>query len=119
MNNPIVNKFCRQVGKQLQCKPATKGALLRGLSDELSEFPPDDVGSIAGIVSRIGTADEVAAELQGSISGDEIKRYESGVRKRNLIAIGGAIAICLACMLVAILLFMNGPFYIIESIQEV
>ena len=119
MNNPIVNKFCRQVGKQLQCKPATKGALLRGLSDELSEFPPDDVGSIAGIVSRIGTADEVAAELQGSISGDEIKRYESGVRKSILIAIVGAIAICLACMLVAILLFMNGPFYIIESIQEV
>ena len=119
MNNPIVNKVCRKVGKQLQCMPATKGVLLRGLSDELSEFPPDDVSSIAGIESRIGTADEVAAELQGSIPEDEIKRYESGVRKRSLIVIGGVIAICLVCMLVAILLFMNGPFYIVESIKEI
>ena len=119
MNNPIVNKFCRQVGKRLQCMPATKGVLLHGLSDELSEFPSVDVGSIAGIESRIGTADEVAAELQGSISEDEIKRYKSGIRKRNLIVISGAIAICLVCMLIAILFFMNGPFYIVESIQEV
>ena len=48
MNDPIVNKFCRQVGKRLQCMPATKGALLRGLSDELSEFPPDDVARSPG-----------------------------------------------------------------------
>lgn len=33
--------------------------------------------------------------------------------------IGGVIAICLVCMLVAILLFMNGPFYIVESIKEI
>ena len=68
MNNPIVNKFCRQVGKRLQCMPATKGVLLRGLSDELSEFPSVDVGSIAGIESRIGTADEARMEPGGRAS---------------------------------------------------
>lgn len=118
MSLPSVNQFCKQVGAKLQCSHATKKALLDGLLNELQELPSTDTISVASIEARIGTVGQVAAELQSTISPDEIQRATKRKQKRWYFLIGFLFILALLLLLFSYFIFTNGPFYIVETIEE-
>lgn len=118
MNNPIIAQFCKQVGKELLCFPATKRALLYGLEEELNELPDEATVSLAALESRMGDASQVAKELQSSVSPEEERRAVRGKRWKTILMIGGILGVTFIVLLSAILLFLNGPFYVVETIME-
>lgn len=103
----------------MQCTAATKQVLLQGLSNELSELSASDTASIASIERCTDTVDQVAQELQATISLNEVQQMKAKNRKRMILAAGSVIALALTMLLIAVLVFTNGPFYIIESIREI
>lgn len=115
MKKTVIDKFCKLVGKRLQCTPATKQALLQGLSEELSERPGPS--SIADIEASMGTVDQVAAELQSSVPQEEVQQTAAKNRRKTMWIVGGAIGLALALLLLAIFIFLNGPFYTVETIE--
>lgn len=119
MSKQMINQFCRQVGKKLQCTSTTKQILLHGLYSELSEFPNAETASIASIESCIGSTDQVAKELQLTVPENESQRMASKRRNWGILIIGGVCVLALILALLAYLLFLNGPFYIVESIKEI
>lgn len=118
MNNSVVNLFCKKVGKRLRCMPNTKQALLQGLIDELSERPHPDTSSIAAIESNIGTVDQVAEALQATVPPEEMQRIAIRNRQRTILIAGAIILFSLLMLFLAIFIFYNGPFYVVETIQE-
>ena len=118
MNDSVVKLFCKKVGKKLQCMPDTKQALLQGLSDELSERPHPDTASIAAIESNIGTVDQVAEALQATVPPEEMQRVAIRNRQRTILIVGAIILFSLLMLFLAIFIFFNGPFYVVETIQE-
>lgn len=118
MNNSVVNLFCKKVGKRLRCMPNTKQALLQGLIDELSERPHPDTSSIAAIESNIGTIDQVAEALQATVPPEEMQRIAIRIRQRTILIVGAIILFSLLMLFLAIFIFYNGPFYVVETIQE-
>lgn len=118
MNNSVVNLFCKKVGKRLRCMPNTKQALLQGLIDELSERPHPDTSSIAAIESNIGTIDQVAEALQATVPPEEMQRVAIRNRQRTILIAGAIILFSLLMLFLAIFIFYNGPFYVVETIQE-
>ncbi len=118
MNNPVVKLFCKKVGKRLRCMPNTKQALLQGLIDELSERPHPDTASIAAIESNIGTVDQVAEALQATVPPEEMPRVAIRNRQRTILIVGAIILFSLLMLFLAIFIFYNGPFYVVETIQE-
>lgn len=118
MNNSVVNLFCKKVGKRLRCMPNTKQALLQGLIDELSERPHPDTSSIAAIESNIGTIDQVAEALQATVPPEEMQRIAIRNRQRTILIVGAIILFSLLMLFLAIFIFYNGPFYVVETIQE-
>lgn len=118
MKNPVVTKFCRKVGRQLRCSSATKHTLLEGLAEELSDLPDGDTASLAALEARVGSAGQIAAELQFSIPPEEESQAVQKKRRKTMLIIGGVLALSLIVFLLAILIFLNAPFYIVETIQE-
>lgn len=118
MNNSVVKLFCKKVGKRLRCMPNTKQALLQGLIDELSERPHPDTASIAAIESNIGTVDQVAEALQATVPPEEMQRVAIRNRQRTILIVGAIILFSLLMLFLAIFIFYNGPFYVVETIQE-
>lgn len=118
MNNPVVTKFCRKVGRQLRCSPATRQTLLEGLAEELSDLPDGATASLAVLEAKVGDARQVAAELQSSIPPEEESLAVQKKRRKTMLIIGGVLALSLIVFLLAILIFLNAPFYIVETIQE-
>ena len=118
MNNSVVKLFCKKVGKRLRCMPNTKQALLQGLIDELSERPHPDTSSIAAIESNIGTIDQVAEALQATVPPEEMQRIAIRNRQRTILIVGAIILFSLLMLFLAIFIFYNGPFYVVETIQE-
>lgn len=118
MNNSVVKLFCKKVGKRLRCMPDTKQALLQGLIDELSERPHPDTSSIAAIESNIGTIDQVAEALQATVPPEEMQRVAIRNRQRTILIAGAIILFSLLMLFLAIFIFYNGPFYVVETIQE-
>ena len=118
MNNSVVNLFCKKVGKRLRCMPNIKQALLQGLIDELSERPHPDTSSIAAIESNIGTIDQVAEALQATVPPEEMQRIAIRNRQRTILIVGAIILFSLLMLFLAIFIFYNGPFYVVETIQE-
>ncbi len=117
MKKTVIDKFCKLVGKRLQCTPATKQTLLQGLSEELSERWRPGSTSIADIEASMGTADQVAAELQSSVPLEEVQQTAAKERRKRMLIMGGAIAFALVLLLLALFIFMNGPFYTVETIE--
>ena len=118
MNNSVVKLFCKKVGKRLRCMPDTKQVLLQGLIDELSERPHPDTASIAAIESNIGTIDQVAEALQATVPPEEMQRVAIRNRQRTILIVGAIILFSLLMLFLAIFIFYNGPFYVVETIQE-
>lgn len=118
MSNIAVTQFCKQVKKRLRCSTATKHILLQGLAEELSELPDAQKASLANLEANVGTVSQVAAELQSSVSSAETSRAVQKNRRKTILLVGGILGLALIIFLVAILLFLNGPFYIVETIQE-
>lgn len=118
MNNPVVTKFCRKVGRQLRCSPATKQTLLEGLAEELSDLPDGATSSLAVLEAKVGNADQVAAELQSSIPPEEESRAVQKKRRQTMLIIGGVLALAVILFLFALYIFISEPFYIVETIQE-
>ena len=118
MNNSVVKLFCKKVGKRLRCMPDTKQVLLQGLIDELSERPHSDTASIAAIESNIGTVDQVAEALQATVPPEELQRAAIRNRQRTILIVGAIILFSLLMLFLAIFIFCNGPFYVVETIQE-
>lgn len=118
MNNSVVKLFCKKVGKRLRCMPDTKQVLLQGLIDELSERPHPDTSSIAAIESNIGTIDQVAEALQATVPPEEMQRIAIRNRQRTILIVGAIILFSLLMLFLAIFIFYNGPFYVVEAIQE-
>lgn len=98
--------------------PNTKQALLQGLIDELSERPHPDTSSIAAIESNIGTIDQVAEALQATVPPEEMQRIAIRNRQRTILIVGAIILFSLLMLFLAIFIFYNGPFYVVETIQE-
>lgn len=117
MKKTVIDKFCKLVGKKLQCTPATKQALLQGLSEELSERLRPGPSSIADIEASMGTVDQVAAELQSSVPQEEVQQTAAKNRRKTMWIVGGAIGLALVLLLLAIFIFLNGPFYTVETIE--
>lgn len=118
MNNPIIAQFCNQVGKELRCFPATKRTLLQGLEEELNELPNEATVSLVALESRMGDASQVAKELQSSVLLEEERRAVRGKRRKTILIVGGLLGVTLVIFLLAVLLYINGPFYIVETITE-
>lgn len=118
MSKKAVTQFCSQVGKELQCSSATKRTLLKGLEEELSELPDEDKISLSNLKAKIGNPSQIAEELQNSIPTDEEKHVQRINHKRKILFIGGILGLSLILLLLAILVFCNGPFYVVETIQE-
>ncbi len=118
MSNKAVAHFCKKVGKKLRCFPATRHALLQGLEAELSELSDADKASLESLEANIGTVSRVAAELQASVSCEEESRATQKKRRKTIWIVGCIVGLSLVMILLAFLLFMNGPFYFIDAIQE-
>lgn len=118
MSYSAVNRFCKQVGSRLQCTAKTKEILLRGLSDELLEYSPSEISTLSGIEACVGTVSQVAEELQATVPAEEIRLAQRKHRRRTGLAIGGIVVIALLLLAAALFIFVNGPFYVVESIQE-
>lgn len=118
MSNKAVTQFCKQVGRKLRCSSATRHTLLQGLEEELSELPDADKASLASLEANVGEVSQVAAELQVSVSSEEESRTVQVNRRKIILMIGGTLGLALILLLLAILLFSNGPFYVVETIQE-
>ena len=118
MSNKAVAQFCNQVGRKLRCSPMTRRTLLQGLEEELSELPDADKASLVSLEANLGTVSQVAAELQVSISSEEESRAVQKKQRKTILMIGGVVGLALIVILLAILLFSNGPFYVVEIIQE-
>lgn len=119
MRNSTIKKFCKQVGKKLQCTTTTKKDLLRGLADELLESLPPDITSTSSIESCVGTVNQVAEELQTTVSQDEVNRMKAKHRRITFLVIFVVLVFILIVFLISMLIFINGPFYITESIKEI
>ena len=119
MSKQMIDQFCKQVGKKLQCTSTTKQVLLHGLRNELSEFPNFKTASIASIEACIGSVDQVAEELQSTVSENESHRMATKRRNRGILIIGGVCVLALILVFLAYMLFLNGPFYTVESIKEI
>lgn len=119
MKKTVVDQFCKLVEKRLQCTPATRQTLLQGLSEELSERFHPGLDSIADIEACMGTADQVAAELQSSVPLEEVHQSAARERRKRVLIMGGVIGLALLLLLLAILVFINGPFYTVETIEVV
>lgn len=122
MSNRIAKKYCRRVGRRLECLPETKRALLRGLMDEIADLPEEDRVSILGIEAKLGRIPDVAAELQCSVAS---KDYFAAVycrRQRERLVAGIAlvlgIVMCIGAVVYAKIMWEHAPLYVIETIEE-
>ena len=77
-----------------------------------------DTASIAAIESNIGTIDQVAEALQATVPPEEMQRIAIRNRQRTILIVGAIILFSLLMLFLAIFIFCNGPFYVVETIQE-
>ncbi len=122
MKNKAVNRFCRRVGRHLQCMPATRAALLQGLAEELSELPQEDTASASRLEAQVGKPAAVAAALQESVPPEE---QAKAIRRRRIctflcvfLAFALVLSVSIAILMQAIAFFENAPYYVVETITE-
>lgn len=118
MNNKAILHFCKQVGRKLRCAPVTKHVLLQGLADELSELPGTDQASLESLEAKVGSVSQVAAELQTLVPSEEVNHTVQKNRRKVTLIIGGVLVLALVLLFGAIILFLNGPFYVVETIIQ-
>lgn len=109
MRNSAVTQFCKQVGRKLQCTPATRRALLQGLEEELSEMPNAARASLTRLEANVGPVSHVAAELQASVSSEEESRAVQKKHRRIIFVVGCVLGLSLMLILLAIFLFYYEP----------
>ncbi len=118
MKNKAVNRFCRRVGRHLQCMPATRAALLQGLAEELSELPQEDTASASRLEAQVGKPAAVAAALQESVPPEEQARV---IRRRWILLV--LVIVLVLCVSASMLILANAyfdgaPAYFTETITE-
>lgn len=90
MNEKIIDRYCRQVGKKLVCSRPRKEELLAGLKQELSEKFSLETVTLHQLVEQIGTPNAVAEQLQATVDAAE---REKAQKKRRQIPIIIALAV--------------------------
>lgn len=56
MNNPIITRFCKLVGKKRRCFPTTKHVLFQRLEEELHDLPDEVTTLPTALETRMGEA---------------------------------------------------------------
>lgn len=118
MSKKTVAQFCKQVGKRLQCSPATRKMLLQGLANELSELPDADKLSIAKLEEKVGKISEIAEELQETVPAEDRERAARRKQLCIILIAGVLLAAAVVLFIMADIYFKNAPYYIVDTIYE-
>lgn len=118
MSKKTVTQFCEQVRKELRCSSTTQHTLLKGLEEELSELPEETKNTLSNLEAKVGKPSQIAEELQCSVPVDEEIQAIRAKRRKKALIIVGILGLSMILLLLAIIVFSNGPFYIVETIQE-
>lgn len=128
INKKAVKKYCRGVRANLYCPNKIKQQLIRGLYEELMDFPAENLSSqeaYTKLVEEYGTPSKTASDLLSALdSADLIETTQQVGRKMRL-----AFGVTLSCMVIAFLGFMLwlvseansmlGVHYIDEQLQVI
>ena len=108
MSNKAINRYCKEVGRQLICFRETKEELIRGLREELGELPPEKSDSIRNLEIHYGKIFRTACELQEGVPTHE--RYAAMKhRQRKRIALYSALFIIIL-LLSALIYFLSKTY---------
>ena len=119
MNEKLVQKYCRNVGKKLCCRSDTKKRLLEGLQQELAE---NDLGNLSydRFLSRFGTPDEVAAQLMEAVDLEEAASQAKRRKRRLICLVAVVIVVLFLATVVYIYHLAHGAVtYIEETIETI
>ena len=128
IDKKAVKKYCRGVRANLYCTNRIKQQLIRGLCDELLDYPADNLSTeeaYTKLVEEYGAPSKTAADLLSAL--DSVDLAESAQQTGKKIKI--AFCVTFSCMVIAFLGFMLwlvseansmlGVHYIDEQIQVI
>ena len=121
MNEKIITEYCRQVKKRLICKKETKEKLLMGLKDSLEDIADPSIHTVKDLEVIVGSVAQTAEELQNAISIEEKEsEYHRQQRLRILkwVLIGAVLCLSILLFYIGTQYFINGPYYVVETITE-
>ena len=121
MNEKIITEYCRQVKKRLICKKETKEKLLMGLKDSLEDIADPSIHAVKDLEAIFGSITQTAEELQNAVTLEEKEtEYHRQQRLRILkwILIGAVLGLSILLFYMGTQYFINGPYYVVETIAE-
>lgn len=89
----LLKRYCSQIGRKLTCNRQTKRDLLAGYCAELEDQLPKEI-SEEKLYEKYGSPAFVAAELQDSISEEEVRKTK---QRRMYCLLAAAVLIVLIC----------------------
>lgn len=120
-NQAAFETYCREVGKHLICKKATRERLLSALCEELMDAA-QSCSSCEEIAAQVGTPMETAKNLQETVSDQEYAETLKRARRNRCVVVPSIVVSCL--LLIAAMLayvyhvWQVRPVYYNEIVNE-
>ncbi len=87
MNEKVINRYCKQVGKILLCNKTHKRELLSGLKQELLDKYNAQPISSQQLMDQVGSPDSMAEQFQSTIDTTEYEKAKKQKRREPFILV--------------------------------